>query len=197
MGTGSRAGCSPGPLSTVIALSNGQDHALILKTAGNDRRRCLRPATGTTKRERKNIVALLVTLKQSLDNDIIRDISVTAEDTVGIDGGFVGDTTDVEGVARVGTDDTTDVRSVTLAARVGFSIIALASVRTKKYSLHGIGIGNRVVGTGVSITNEVITTDDLVARAKSSTEERVGVVNTGIDAMVMKSEEGFAEGWIN
>ena len=66
-----------------------------------------------------------------------------------------------------------------------------------RYSLHGIGIGNRVVGTGVSITNEVITTDDLVARAESSTEERVGVVNTGIDARVMKSKESIAEEWIN
>ena len=37
---------------------------------------------------------------------VVRDETVATEDPVSVDGSFVGYTTDVERIARVGTDDT-------------------------------------------------------------------------------------------
>lgn len=161
---------------TTVAGRDGARNTLLDDTGDDDGPGVLAPSRRSTNRGGNDLTTLVVGTEVGLNEDIVASATITTKDTVCAESDTRSGTSEAELVGLSG-NDTGHVRTVTSATIIGAVKLARDETYFGKCSIHLLVIWNWSVETSVVITNKIVAVADQVARAKTTSESRVGVVN--------------------
>jgi hypothetical protein len=160
---GSSAGVEHTDITGVTSRDSARD-TLLDDARDSDSPGLLRPTAGTADRSSDDVSAILVSLVESGDENIVTGFSRASEDTVGAEsdsGSSTGETV----LVLLGSNNTSDVRTVALA-------------------IHGIVIRVNGVETIILITDEISTEGNKAIFTEATAKSRMLIIDLLMSASV-------------